>query len=91
MALNDPTKLRRRVGARIAELRVARGWTQEMLAEQIEVSPRYLQAMEGGQENLTLESLAKIGNVLRVRVAELFAETEARARPKTRGVAKKRA
>lgn len=89
MALNDPAKLRQRVGARIAELRVARGWTQELLAERIEVSTRYLQAVEGGQENLTLESLAKIGNVLRVRVGDLFADAEPRPRPPHRGVGRR--
>jgi len=73
--LNDPEKLRRRVGARIAEFRQSRGWTQEQLAEKIDVSTRYLQAMEGGRENLTLESLAKVGNVLRTRVSELFGES----------------
>ena len=72
--LNDATKLRRGVGARIAELRAARGWTQEQLAEKIEVSARYLQAIEGGRENLTLDSLAKVGNALGCSVAALFAD-----------------
>ncbi|MGO9289969.1 MAG: helix-turn-helix domain-containing protein [Polyangia bacterium] len=37
VALNHPTELRRRVGARIAELRGSRGWTQEQFAERLEV------------------------------------------------------
>lgn len=39
------------------------------------VSTRYLQSVEGGRENLTLDSLAKIGSTLDVSVYELFAPT----------------
>lgn len=90
MALNNPTKLRRNVGARVAALRIGRGWTQEALAEQIDVSPRYLQAVEGGQENLTLDSLVKIANVLRVRVPALFEPPDARHGSTARAVVRKR-
>lgn len=73
------------IGRRIAELRRARGLTQEALAEKIEVTPRYLQSVEGGHENLTVGSLVDLANALRVHVAALFeppAETSpARGRP----------
>ena len=74
VALNHPKELRRRVGARIAELRVSRGWTQEQFAERLEVATRYVQSIEGGAENLTIETMAKLANMLRVRVATLFAD-----------------
>lgn len=75
MKLNSPTKLRRQVGRRIGALREARGWTQEELAEKVGVSARYLQSIEAGTENLTLDSLAKIGNALRVEARELLRPT----------------
>jgi transcriptional regulator with XRE-family HTH domain len=62
------------VGARIAELRVSRGWTQEQFAERLGVATRYVQSVEGGDENLTIETMAKLANNLRVRVATLFAD-----------------
>ncbi|MBW2524550.1 MAG: helix-turn-helix transcriptional regulator, partial [Deltaproteobacteria bacterium] len=34
--------------------------TRQQLAEQLEVTPRYVQMVEGGQENLTVKSLATL-------------------------------
>lgn len=73
MRINVPAKVRRELGLRIAALRRSRGWTQEDLAEKVGVSTRYLQSVEGGHENLTIDSMAKLGNALRVHVTELFA------------------
>jgi len=72
----------RRVGHRIAELRALRGWTQEEFAERIGVSPQYVQAVEGGRENLTLRTLAALAEALRIHPAGLlFAPTTPRAKP----------
>lgn len=59
------------VGRRIAELRIGRALTQAAFAEEAGVSLRYLQSVEAGR-NLTLDSLVKFSNVLRVAVIELF-------------------
>lgn len=49
------------------------GMTQEQFAENVlGVSLKYLQRIEGGSENLTLISLVKLANTIRVEVAELF-------------------
>lgn len=48
--------------------------TQEHLAETLDVSVRYVQFVEAGQENLTVETLVKIANGLRAPVADLFAQ-----------------
>jgi transcriptional regulator with XRE-family HTH domain len=60
------------IGRRIAELRRSAGWTQEQLAERIAVSPRYLQSVEAGRENLTVESLVTFANALKVSVPSFF-------------------
>lgn len=65
-------RVRRDLGRRVAELRRTRDLTQEDLAEKLEVTPRYLQSIEAGRENLGLDSLVKLATALRVRVAELF-------------------
>lgn len=45
------------VGENLREVRKSRGLTQEQLAEQLGVSPRYLAGMERGERNLTLDSV----------------------------------
>lgn len=65
---NDPARLKRLIGRRVAEARRARGWTQEHLAEQLGVSTRYEQSVEAGRENLTIETLCKLGDALEVSV-----------------------
>lgn len=77
----DPDRFVRHVGRRVAELRAELGWTQEQLAEHARVSLKYLQRIEAGRENLTLRSVARLANHLRVPPAELFVPPRSR-RPK---------
>ena len=67
-----PADVLRDVGRRIAELRAAQGWTQEKMAEALDVNLPYLQRIEGGRENLTVRSLARLAHILGVRVGALF-------------------
>lgn len=67
-----PADVLRGIGRRIAELRAAQGWTQEKMAEALDVNLPYLQRIEGGRENLTVRSLARLAHVLGVKVAALF-------------------
>lgn len=64
-----PERLLKDVGRRVAELRVARAWTQEQLAERLDVGTRYVQAVESGRQNITLKSLALFAGKLRVPAA----------------------
>jgi transcriptional regulator with XRE-family HTH domain len=75
------SKLVRAVGRRIAELRRAKDWTQEQFAAEAEVLIGYVRRVEGGYENLSLESLEKFATLLGVDVVELLkppAATETR-------------
>ena len=58
-----------KVGRRIAELRSKRGLTQEQFSERAGVGLRYIQRVEGGEENLTLESLYAFAEILSVQVS----------------------
>jgi transcriptional regulator with XRE-family HTH domain len=62
----------KQVGRGIAVFRRERGLTQEELAEEAGFTARYLQAVEAGGENLTLESLVEFANLLQVAVTDLF-------------------
>jgi transcriptional regulator with XRE-family HTH domain len=89
MRPSDPVRALRDVGRRIAELRVARGLTQEALSVEAACSLKYWQAVEAGRENLTVKSLVRIANLLRVSLRELFKPPKSRrirrGRPPARG------
>lgn len=63
----------RKLGERIRELRLARKWTQEYLAERASVHEKFLGAVERGERNLTLRNIARIARGLEVPIATLFA------------------
>lgn len=59
-------------GARIKSIREAKGWTQEKLAEKMDISPNYLSSIERGKENPTFDMLAKFADALKVEMWEMF-------------------
>lgn len=69
----DPEVALRRIGARIAELRAAREMTQEAMAELAKVSSRWIQMVESGEQNLTVKTMVRLANILRVNLADLVA------------------
>ena len=75
----DADDLVRDVGRRVAELRIGLGLTQEELAEQLDVPPRYVQRVEAGRVNFTLRSLQRWAEVLGVKVAKLLVKPRLRA------------
>ena len=70
--MEDPDHLIREVGRRVLELRRAASMTQQGFAEAMQASVQYVSRIERGQENLTLHTLARIANVLGVRVLDLL-------------------
>ena len=66
---NDPKKL---VGTRIRELRLARGISQEALADEAGIHRTYMGSVERGERNISLENIVKIARALRVAPSELL-------------------
>lgn len=62
------------LGTRIRQFRLARGWTQEQLAEQAGVHYKYLGDVERGVRNPALFNIARIARALGVPVAALFTD-----------------
>lgn len=60
------------LGAQVRDHRRSRGLTQEKLAEQLEVSPRYLAGIERGERNLTLDSVDVLAVQLGVPASDLL-------------------
>jgi transcriptional regulator with XRE-family HTH domain len=57
-------ELQRVVGARIRELRTARGWSQEAFADICEIHRSHMGEIERGEVDVAISTLAKIGKGL---------------------------
>jgi len=65
-------------GAVVRELREARGWTQEQLAERANMNASYLGFVERGDNVPTLTIIIQIADGLTVEPAELLREVTKR-------------
>ena len=65
---------RKAIGENIRTLRLAKGWTQETLARRTRLTSGYLSTVELGQENISVDNLAKIARALKTTLGELVKE-----------------
>lgn len=61
-----------KLGARIKELRVSKGLSQEKFALQINMDRTYYASVESGKRNVSINNIEKIAKGLGVSLAELF-------------------
>jgi transcriptional regulator with XRE-family HTH domain len=73
--------LYRHLGRRIAELRRARGWSQEALAERVDRNASYLARIESGARRATLDTLQAIAQELGEPIGALFPTPEPTSLP----------
>ena len=64
--------IKRAVGKRIKIVRQRNGLTQDQLAEQLGLSPKYISGIERGVENPTMDILLRVAKMLRVEPYDLF-------------------
>ena len=72
----DTNDLKKQLGYRLRELRLAKGWRQEDL-ENSGFSYRYYGKIERGLVNPTLETLVRLSDIFEVSLADLFRFIEA--------------
>lgn len=60
------------LGKKIQQIRKSRGFTQEKLAEIIEMDSGYICKMETGRHTPSLETLEKLANALKVGLSEFL-------------------
>jgi len=65
-------ELQKRLGKRIRELRLKRGWTQDVFADKSGFHRAQVGAFERGELNLTLASLLLLAQSLKVKIVDLF-------------------
>jgi len=65
-------------GKRLAELRKAKGWSQEMLALESGIARSYLGGVERGQRNIALINICRLAEALQISPSILmdFAEQD---------------
>ncbi len=66
------TKTDKRVGRRVRRLRKQREFTQEDLAEIVNVTPNYISYIENGKRRPSLALLRKIAKTLKTNLPELL-------------------
>lgn len=64
MALEIITESRKRVGARLKQIREEYGWTVEQVATMADIKPVTIEKIEAGVFNVPLDVLAKVAEVL---------------------------
>lgn len=64
--------IKRKIGARIRELRNETGLSQEKFALKIGMDRTYLASVELGNRNISIVNLEKIANGLNITLSELF-------------------
>ncbi len=64
--------LKKKLGARIQEIRKSKGLTQDNLAEKIDMDKPNLSNIETGKRFLSADTLEKIVNALEVKPKDLF-------------------
>jgi len=64
--------LPRSLGLRIVQLRKDREWTQERLAAEADLSPRYIQQLEHGLRWPKPETLEKLANAFEIEPEDIF-------------------
>jgi transcriptional regulator with XRE-family HTH domain len=75
----DPV-LQLAVGQRIKQLRLARDWSQEELADRAGVHRTYIGSAENGTRNLSLQVLAMFARTFGISASELLSGMEERAK-----------
>jgi transcriptional regulator with XRE-family HTH domain len=72
----DEKSFLRKVGEAVREVREKKGWSQEELGFESGVHRTYVGAIERGERNLSLLSLRKITNALKVSVPSVLMGVE---------------
>lgn len=78
-----PSDARKTFGLRLRELRLARGLSQESLAELAKLDRTYVSSCERGHRNISLENIYRLASALGVEPAELLRRHTSNEAPRT--------
>lgn len=69
---SNAADFQKRLGARVREIRTARGFSQESFAEECELHRTHVSLLERGRINITVNTVRQIAQVLEISLSELF-------------------
>jgi transcriptional regulator with XRE-family HTH domain len=72
------------VGAELTRLRVARGWSQQKLADELGYTERYIGQLERGTKSPTLRTIADVAEVFSTKPSTILRAAERRHRTSSR-------
>ncbi len=70
--MQGDTEVRRKLGARIRQLREQRGWSQETFAHETGFARSFTSGLELGKKDLRLSTILKLCRIFHVSVSQLF-------------------
>lgn len=69
--MNDELILKN-LGIKLKYERLKKGYTQEILAEKVDVHEKYISLLETGKQNITIKTLNRIANALDIDIYKLL-------------------
>jgi len=64
--------IRMKFGAKVKDLRISKGYSQEKLAELSDLDRTYIPGIESGKRNVSLVVIEKIAKAFKIRLSELL-------------------
>jgi len=72
--MQDATRIRKKLGKRVQALRRKQRWSQEQLAHESGLARSFTGAIERGEKDIRLTTLAKLANAFGITIRELFSD-----------------
>jgi len=70
--MQEQIELRKKLGARIRQLREKRGWSQETFAHETGFARSFTSGLELGKKDLRLSTIVKLSRVFGLSISQLF-------------------
>jgi len=64
--------IKEKIGARLRELRTAKGLSQEKFSFECELDRTYIASIEQGHRNVSIENIEKIAKAFNISVSDFF-------------------
>lgn len=65
-------KIEEKFGARVKEIRLKKGFSQEALANEAGIDRTYMTSVENGKRNISIQNIEKIITALNISFSEFF-------------------
>jgi transcriptional regulator with XRE-family HTH domain len=72
IVVKSSNQIDKSLGGRLRDKRISTGWSQEQLAEKLQVDPKDISAYEKGVKRITADRLLRLSKVLGVRPVYFF-------------------